>query len=176
MNETIETGLVVAGEVVLHDAPATRKETIHGKPEEWLTQLVDHGETVTTVGSEPGAIGVVVHASKKPARDAHGRLLPGQSGNPSGKSKADVALIRAIADAFQPAEVVMMVRSAWESAVARNSPRAKLEIAEFIADRIAGKPKQYVSMTKGSPAEWLDALAGMQLGTSDNDGETIEAE
>jgi hypothetical protein len=110
-------------------------------------------------GSNGASVGVLASV---PRKNAH-LWKPGQSGNPSGKSKADVALIRAIADEFQPAEVVMMVRSAWESAVARNSPRAKLEIAEFIADRIAGRPKQFVSMTKGSPGEWLQALAQVQL-------------
>jgi hypothetical protein len=177
MEETI-VGIVV-DDYVIHDDPADKGQTVQGSPEVWLKQLATTGDgysdvTSATVGNatigaiDMGEVGVLASV---PRKNAH-LWKPGQSGNPSGKSKADVALIRAIADEFQPAEVVMMVRSAWESAVARNSPRAKLEIAEFIADRIAGKPKQFVSMTKGSPGEWLQALAQVQL----PDTEDTEAE
>jgi len=139
---------------------------------QWVPDTVANGldatgnmasEVWTPAADTVASVGVFAPASK---RDHLWK--PGQSGNPLGRGKSDLAMLHAIAKEFQPDEVIGMVRSAWSSAVTRNTSKGKMEVIRFIIEYIVGNPRQYVSTVKGSPEQWLQALASVQLPGSED--------
>lgn len=84
---------------------------------------------------------------RKPARDAHGRLLPGGTANPGGRT--------ALPDAFKekgPEALEKLVEF-----MAHADPRIALRATEVVTERIYGKAAQPLEHEAG--AEMLDILA-----------------
>lgn len=120
-----------------------------------------------TAGEEApngGTNGVLAPAPTKPLRDERGRLLPGYSGNPTGRTNADRAMARAIHAEYSPDRVVSMLQDTWDSAAGRNSWRGMLEVTRLVIEYTIGKPVAR-SITVSSKAEsMIERLERIQLG------------
>lgn len=86
-----------------------------------------------------------------------GMFRPGQSGNPSGRPKADHA-IKELAKAHTTDALATLVEIAKNK---KASPSARVQAATALLDRGWGRPAQYVeSVTMGMTyIEFLDTLA-----------------
>ena len=75
-------------------------------------------------------------------RDEHGRLLPGQSGNPSGRPKRD-SVVRALAQGYAPEMLRHLVSIARD---VKASPLSRVSACKELLDRAYGRSEVNIDM------------------------------
>lgn len=76
-------------------------------------------------------------------RDSVGRFALGNPGGPGRPTKAqEMAIVQATADAFEPAQMTAYLREAMRIAIEQRSPRAIVNVLEFVRDTAVGRPGQ----------------------------------
>jgi hypothetical protein len=135
----------------------------------------DAAETVTdgtgNVTDTTGNVGVITRIN----RDAKGRLLPGHTLPGPGHPRKDTGLIKALKAHYTPDVIIQRLEDTYRVAERRGSWRGMLETNRLAIEYTEGTPTKKIQSVRGSPLEFLQALASMQLGTGDNDGEDTEA-
>lgn len=78
-------------------------------------------------------------------RDSAGRFVKGESGNPSGRKKADERVQKALkAATYDAAQTLVALLNS-------NDDRVRYQAATAILDRVYGKPKQSVDVEQSEP-------------------------
>lgn len=89
----------------------------------------------------------------KPARDAKGRLLPGQTANPSGQPKA-FAEVRKLLEKAVPGALDKLIEL-----VGHEDPKVALAASRDILDRTLGKAKESVEVKTSGNVLLAELLA-----------------
>ena len=99
--------------------------------------------------------------------DAHARLYI--------KKKAERAapILAAITDEFDPDEIGVMLRRAWNTALAAEDWRGQLEVLRFVASYAIGKP---ITRAIGANVTRDDFLSFFRPKQDDDDEEVIDVE
>lgn len=100
-----------------------------------------------------------------------GMFRPGQSGNPSGRPKADVA-IRDIARQFTDKAIQTLVEISQNP---KSPDAARVQAANALLDRGWGKPHQYSESVnvKAGLYEFLDHVAAVEFSGKENSNKDL---
>jgi hypothetical protein len=101
--------------------------------------------------------GVTVSANRK-------LWQPGQSGNPLGRGKADLAMLKELRKEYPPVVIINMLNESYELARTNRAPKAMLGVVELILAYQLGKPKVSIMHEKGLGATYLETLASLPPG------------
>jgi hypothetical protein len=129
-------------------------ELVDGSSWDGETPSGDHaGLDAPNMGGE----GVTVSANRK-------LWQPGQSGNPLGRGKADLAMLKELRKEYPPVVIINMLNESYELARTNRAPKAMLGVVELILAYQLGKPKVSITHEKGLGATYLETLASLPPG------------
>jgi hypothetical protein len=89
----------------------------------------------------------------------------GQSGNPLGRPKSDLAMLKELRKEYPPVVIINMLNESYELARTNRAPKAMLGVVELILAYQLGKPKVSITHEKGAGATYLEMLQNIPAGS-----------